>query len=230
VLKKSPLAAVRQRLTFANVTSGLALFVALGGTGYAAATLPDNSVGTNQIRYHGVTNTDLAPDSVRSWQISKDAVGNSEIRPNAVKAWEIATDAVGGAEIRKNAVGTDELADGGVEPADLSAATKTAFTLGRAAVTKAGAAAGGNAKSAAPGATPGTYSITFDHDVSACQYSATLATVRATPTTTDAPDPGSITVAPGSAATQVDVKTFAEDATTHALTAAPQPFHLLVSC
>src|SRR5215217_3857180 len=36
---------VRKRLSFANVTSMLALFIALGGTGYAAATLPANSVG-----------------------------------------------------------------------------------------------------------------------------------------------------------------------------------------
>jgi hypothetical protein len=230
VLEKFTPAAVRRRLTFANVTSGLALFIALGGTGYAAATLPDDSVGTNQIRYHGVTNTDIAPNAARAWQISTDAVGNSEIRPSGVKAWEIATDAVGGSEIRKNAVGTDELGDGAVEPVDLSTATKAAFTPGRAAVTKAAAAAGGNAKSVAPGTTPGTYTITFDRDVSACQYSATLAAVKAGAAATDAPEPGSITVAPGGTNTQVDVKTFAEDATSHALTAAPEPFHLLVSC
>jgi hypothetical protein len=230
VLKKSNLAAVRRRLTFANVTSGLALFIALGGTGYAAATLADDSVGTYQIRYHGVTNTDIAPNAVRAWQVSKDAVGSSEIRPSAVKAWEIATDAVGGSEIRKNAVGADEIADGSVEPVDLSTATKAALIPGRAAVTKAGAAAGGNAKTVAPGATPGTYTMTFDRDVSACQYSATLATVKAGAAAADAPGPGSITVAPGGANTQVDVKTFAEDAGSHGLTPAPQPFHLLVSC
>jgi hypothetical protein len=220
---------VRRRLTFANVTSGLALFVALGGTSYAAVTLPTNSVGSAQIRTHAVGNSELAPNAARAWQIATDAVGRSEIRADAVRAWEIAPDAVGTSEIRKSSVGSDELIDGGVDLADLSTAAKAAFTPGRAAVTKAGAAAGGNAKTVAPGTTPGTYTVTFDRDVSACQYSATLAAVKSG-AATDTPDPGSITVAPGSANTQVDVKTFAEDATSHGLTAANQPFHLLVAC
>ena len=212
---------IRRRLTFANVTSAAALFVALGGTSYAAITLPSNSVGTSQIRYHGAQNSDLAPDSVRAWQIATDAVGRSEIRPDGVRAWEIAKDAVGPSEIRKNAVGTDELADGSVDLTDLSPAAKTAFTLGRAAVTKAGAAAGGNATSVAAGSTAGSYTVTFGRDVSACQYSATPATVK-----TDSVDPGArIAVAPGAANTQVDVKTFAADGS-----AAAEPFHLLVAC
>jgi hypothetical protein len=220
---------VRTRLTFANVTSALALFVALGGTSYAAITLPADSVGSTQIKRHGVENSDLAPNSVRAWQIATDAVGRSEIRPDAVRAWEIAQNAVGSSEIRKDAVGTDEIADGSVGPNDLSTATKSAFTLGRAAVTKAGTSAGGNATSVAPGSSAGTYTVSFDHDVSACQYSATLATVKSG-TTTDTPDTGTAAVGPGTNPNQVEVKTFDQDATSHDLTAANEPFHLLVAC
>jgi hypothetical protein len=36
---------IRAKLTYANVTASLALFIALGGTGYAALTLPPDSVG-----------------------------------------------------------------------------------------------------------------------------------------------------------------------------------------
>jgi hypothetical protein len=43
------LARVRGRLTYANVIASLALFVALGGTGYAALRLPRNSVGPAQM-------------------------------------------------------------------------------------------------------------------------------------------------------------------------------------
>lgn len=39
----------------AFVLSLLALFVALGGTTYAAATLPKNSVGTKQLKKNAVT-------------------------------------------------------------------------------------------------------------------------------------------------------------------------------
>ena len=43
-----------RRLTFANVTSCLALFVALGGASYAAIKLPANSVGTKQVKNHSL--------------------------------------------------------------------------------------------------------------------------------------------------------------------------------
>jgi hypothetical protein len=46
---------IRSRLTFANVTSVVALFVALGGSSYAALNLPKGSVGTKQLRNNAVT-------------------------------------------------------------------------------------------------------------------------------------------------------------------------------
>jgi hypothetical protein len=44
-----------RRLTFANVMSSLAMFVALGGASYAAITLPPDSVGTKQLKNHSIT-------------------------------------------------------------------------------------------------------------------------------------------------------------------------------
>jgi hypothetical protein len=41
---------VRRHVSYANVTATLALFVALGGTSYAALTLPDGSVGSRQVQ------------------------------------------------------------------------------------------------------------------------------------------------------------------------------------
>jgi hypothetical protein len=46
---------LRAGLTYANVLSTLALFVALGGASYAAVTLPRNSVGAAQLRPNAVT-------------------------------------------------------------------------------------------------------------------------------------------------------------------------------
>jgi hypothetical protein len=48
----------------ANVVAYLALFVALGGTSYAAVSLPRNSVGTAQLRNGAVTAGKLAKGSV----------------------------------------------------------------------------------------------------------------------------------------------------------------------
>jgi hypothetical protein len=44
------LSRVRARLTYANVAATIALFVALGGSSYAALTLPRNSVGSEQVK------------------------------------------------------------------------------------------------------------------------------------------------------------------------------------
>jgi hypothetical protein len=43
------------KLTYANVMATIAVFIALGGVGYAATRLPKNSVGTKQIRRAAVT-------------------------------------------------------------------------------------------------------------------------------------------------------------------------------
>ncbi len=63
-------------LTYANVMSTVGVFIALGGTSYAVASLPKNSVGEKQlkasaitsekIRDGAVTAADLAPGAVRS--------------------------------------------------------------------------------------------------------------------------------------------------------------------
>src|SRR5947209_19757723 len=57
----------------ANAMAYLALFVALGGTSYAAFSLPANSVGTCQIRNHSITPIKLDPSkisaSVRAWAV-----------------------------------------------------------------------------------------------------------------------------------------------------------------
>jgi hypothetical protein len=46
---------LRSAVTYANVLSTVAVFIALGGASYAAISLPTNSVGTAQIRNGAVT-------------------------------------------------------------------------------------------------------------------------------------------------------------------------------
>ena len=67
------LARVRARLTYANVTATLALFIALGGTTYAAAKLPRNSVGSAQLRAKSVTSSKIRDRSVALRDISTSA-------------------------------------------------------------------------------------------------------------------------------------------------------------
>jgi hypothetical protein len=200
--------AFNERLSFANVTSGIALFIALGGTGYAAANLPTGSIGTREIRTNGVGKSEL----------KARAVGKSEVRTGAVGKSEISTNGVGAAELREGAIDTTELKDAGIEAADLSAATVSALSDVplRTAVNAAGAQTAGNAKGVAHVADSGAYTVDFDPDLSACQLAATRGT------------PGLISAEINPAdKTQVVVTT-----TDTAAPPVPQdaPFHLLVAC
>ena len=148
----------------ALVVASIALLAALGGTGVAAvANVPNNSVGT------------------------------SKIKNNAVTAPKIASNAVTSAKIAGNAVTNAKIANGTIQPADLSAAAKTAGPQGPAGPAgpagpsgPAGAAAAafwasvdqnGNLvrnKGAASAQRngPGTYQVIFNQDVTGCVYLA----------------------------------------------------------
>lgn len=58
-----------------NVVAYLALFVALGGTSYAAINLPAGSVGSKQLRSGAVTNKKLAKGSVGPADLDRKTVG-----------------------------------------------------------------------------------------------------------------------------------------------------------
>jgi hypothetical protein len=70
-----------------NAVAYLALFIAVGGTSYAAVTLPTNSVGTRQIRNHSITPVKLDPSkigaSVRAWAVIQDGTKVVAARPRA---------------------------------------------------------------------------------------------------------------------------------------------------
>jgi hypothetical protein len=218
------IARVRRRLTFANLTSGLALFVALGGTSYAAI-----SVGSAEIRTDAVGKSEIRGNAVGSAEIRSSAVHKSEVATNAIGRSEISRDGVASSEIGKDAVSTDEIKDGGIELTDLSAASRASLALPRVAVTKAGGNAGGNAK-AISHTGPGVYTVEFTRDVSACTYGATLASVK-NGSGVDTPTEGYVAVAGGDTTTKVTVKTFThDDAATTPTAPADQPFHLIVAC
>jgi hypothetical protein len=202
----------RARLNFANAASALALFVALGGTSYAAATLPFNSVGKGQIK----------PNAVGKSEAAARSIGTSELRNGGVTSADIKTGAVGASEVRANAIDSDELADKGIKSADIADDAKAELTAANGVTFRAGAkgdgtGAVGNAK-AISRASAGVYSVDLGKDVSACQVSATIAGSGATP--------GFVTVTPGATTNVLTVNTFDPGS----VTAADRPFNLLVAC
>ena len=70
---------MRSHLSFANVLSALALFIALGGGAYAAS-LPRNSVGTQQLKGNAVTSAKVKDGSLQRGGLrgGTDPVGAGE--------------------------------------------------------------------------------------------------------------------------------------------------------
>lgn len=64
----------RPRPSAAMVTALIALFVALGGVGYAATSLPANSVGTRQLQNNAVSYQKIAPHTIGAQRINQSVV------------------------------------------------------------------------------------------------------------------------------------------------------------
>jgi hypothetical protein len=60
-----------------NAIAVAALFVALGGTSYAAFSLPSNSVGTQQVRNGAITTTKIANGSITAIKLDGRSLGGS---------------------------------------------------------------------------------------------------------------------------------------------------------
>ena len=88
-----------RRPTPATIIALIALFIALGGTTYAATSLPANSVGTKQLRNAAVTTAKLHNQAVTGAKVANNSLTGTQINastlgtvPNAAHA-EHATNA-----------------------------------------------------------------------------------------------------------------------------------------
>ena len=146
---------IRARLSYANVASTLALFLALGtGTAYAAnewtgenivdqsltaADLQIGTIGTLRVQDNSLQAIDLAPDSVTGSEIATNAVGDTEIANDSIDSGEIIDNSliagdlgissVGASEIATGAVGASEIATGAVGASEIANNTVSSFDL-----------------------------------------------------------------------------------------------------
>ncbi|HEX4718917.1 MAG TPA: hypothetical protein VH300_10335 [Thermoleophilaceae bacterium] len=96
---------IRQRITFANVTSFVALFVALSAGSYAAIKLPANSVGSKQIKAKAVTNAKLRSNAVTKSKLARNAVSTAKIAANAVDGLKVKDGSLTGADLNLPTLG-----------------------------------------------------------------------------------------------------------------------------
>lgn len=146
--------ALKERLSYANATATLALFVALGGTSWAAISLPRNSVGSAQIR--------------------TGAVGTSELRRSAVRSTDIKNGTIRLADVGVSSRAALRGAKGDTGPAGPPGPSTTPHF---AVVSSSGQLLRGNATSGDHTVSgSGEYVVGFARGVTGCAFTATLGT------------------------------------------------------
>jgi hypothetical protein len=80
---------VRGHLSYANVMSSIAVFVALGGGAYALS-VPKNSVGPRQLKRNSVTNAKIKRNAVTNAKIAGNAITGAKLRDGSIAAGDLA--------------------------------------------------------------------------------------------------------------------------------------------
>jgi hypothetical protein len=93
------------RLTYANVVSTAALFLALGGGAAYAA----NKIQSRDLARNAVRSANLAPGAVRTSKVLKRAITSGKIGVGAVRSNQIANGAVGAAQVGSGAIAPSNL-------------------------------------------------------------------------------------------------------------------------
>ena len=110
-----------RRLSFANLTSLLALFIALGGASYAAIKVPANSVGTKQVKNRAITTRKLDPKALASLHGARGLPGSPGVQgPQGLQ----------GPKGDAGAAGAAALADGSITASKLAGSSVTQAKLG----------------------------------------------------------------------------------------------------
>jgi hypothetical protein len=85
---------LRSRLSYANVTATVALFLALGGGAIAALKVPKKSVGAKQLRAKAVKTSKLADGAVTDPKVAAATLTAAKVAPGQLVKGVVAREAV----------------------------------------------------------------------------------------------------------------------------------------
>ncbi|MBX5441219.1 MAG: hypothetical protein IRZ32_06785 [Solirubrobacteraceae bacterium] len=192
---------LRPRLTYANVASSLALFLAVsGGTAIAAAT-----IGTKDIKNGAVTTSKIANGAVTGAKVKNGSLTAADFAPGSLPAGPQ------GPQGPQGPPGPPATQVNGV----VSPTGQLVYGKGVAAVSVAGS---------------GVYTVTFNQNVSECPAVATVGGYQLGGVTASGSDGGTVSLQPGGnnnavAATQITFITRGLNGVN-----TPLPFHFAVFC
>lgn len=128
---------LKQHLTFANVVSCIALFLALGGAAVAAKTatkvkaknLANGAVTTPKLRNGAVTSAKLRNGAVTTAKVAPAAIGSGQLAKGSVRAEQLGGQVVTEAKIKNGAVTENKLGAESVTTGKIKKEAVTATTL-----------------------------------------------------------------------------------------------------
>ena len=162
----------------ALVVSIIALIIALGGTSYAAFSVPKDSVGSKQLKKNAVTTKKIDGGAVTGAKIAGGAVTTKKIADRAVTGAKIANGTITGQQVNASTLGTVPSAVNANHAADAdalggapSSSYQTKILWARIApdgtlTTGSGAVSSGLLQT-------GEYEVIFNRAVTGCAYEAT---------------------------------------------------------
>ena len=125
---------LKKSLTFSNVIAMLALFIALGGSVYAASNKIDGaqikakSMPGNRIQPGTVTATQLKKGTVGEAQIKAGAISGKLIRSGAVGAGQIQGSSITGAQIKAGSISGGQIQNGSLGATQINQTTLTGIS------------------------------------------------------------------------------------------------------
>lgn len=128
---------LKRHLSVANVLSVTALFVALGGTAFAAVKLAPGQVKAVNIANQAVTNSKIKTQAVTSGKIKNNGVVTADLANGSVRGAKIANGGIGSGKLGKEVVLNSNIVKKAVTESKLGAEAVTTGKLLNEAVTSA---------------------------------------------------------------------------------------------
>jgi hypothetical protein len=193
-----------------NAVAYLALFVALGGTSYAAIKLPANSVGAKQIKDGAVTSKQIKDGAVTSSKIKAGTITADNLAPGTLQAGGIGPAGPAGPKGDTGPAGPKgDRGSAGANATALWAVVSGNGTVARGSHVTSTTYVGG-----------AYYEVSFDRDVSGCAFVAGRGGLDM-----ETPQPGEVSASRSGNVNSVFVVTY-----NSAGAQASGPFHLAVFC
>lgn len=170
------------RLSYANVISTLALFLALGGTAYAAATIGSGAIIDNSIRSQdirdgaGVRSADIVDNTIASGDIHDGAIASGDILDETIASNDVQDGAIATGDIQDGTIASEDIQDGTIAASDMASGVVTPRLFG-VFNGDDGSLARGQGISSSSRFSTGLYFVTFNRDVSNCVLFSSVSSI-----------------------------------------------------